>query len=124
MIDQMQLMKVEYALEKICKAYASERISQSLFRHQRAALIEVLQYPELPFPELVLNEYAQGFDESFYPEETPLVADMHEQEMHYEEDYYPEDHYQEAPRSHFDRFYFWYLSSFLIVIGAYVYFNP
>ncbi|HBF10023.1 MAG TPA: hypothetical protein DHW71_01295 [Gammaproteobacteria bacterium] len=136
-IDETQLIKVDYALEKICKAYASERISESLFRHQRAALIEVLQYPALPFPELVLNQFAQGLDDDFMQEETPLVNDYNppvypeEREFnpvgYYRKediiDQEPDPYYQEDPVSSFDRYYWLYLSAFTLAIVLFIYVN-
>ena len=132
-IDETQLIKVEYALEKICKAYASERISETLFRHQRAALIDVLQYPELPFPELILNQYAQGLDHDFMQEETPLVNDYNPPVYPEEREFNPVGYsrrdevkevvhqFSDEPVSSFDRFYWLYLSAFTLAVVLFIY---
>lgn len=75
-LDDIALSKVNLALLKLCQSYASERISKSLFRYQRAALIEFLQKANSPFPDLVFNEYSQAIDDDFVLEDTPVVDDL------------------------------------------------
>lgn len=74
--NDTQLMQVDYALTKLCQAYASERISRALFRYQRAALIEYVQKGNQSFPDIILNEYSQATDDDFVGEETPVVDDL------------------------------------------------
>jgi len=72
----MQIIKVDFALTRLCRAYANERISKALYRRQRAELISYVQIPQSPFPDLVLNEYSQAIDDVFVPEETSAIDDL------------------------------------------------
>lgn len=76
MLNDTSLIQVDFAMKKLCQAYSTERISRTLFRYQRAALIDYLQKGDQPFPDIILNEYSQAIDESFAADETPVVDDL------------------------------------------------
>lgn len=75
-MDSQILAKVDYGMDKLCRAYASERISLELFRTQRAALINCVLQSDFEFPNLILNEYAQDLAGHFVPETTPVLDDL------------------------------------------------
>lgn len=134
---QTELNKVNFAMTKLCSAYASQRISMTLFRHQRALLIAYATTDQQkPFPELVLNEYSQAAEVVFESESTPVVDDLGFteesvwQELPSVESIMPtldrnvflkqECKPSESPFSSFDRFYWVYLILFLLAVAIFV----
>lgn len=119
------LRKVDFALSKLCSAYASQRISEKLYRRQRAALIQFASSKLEEFPNLVLNEYSQEADNTIEPEVTPVIDDLGFTEdsiwqdmptvmmpLSYDNSYYPDESHEEREPT-FDRFYWIYLGVFL-----------
>jgi len=71
-----ELNTVDTAINKLCQAHASARISQTLYREQRASVLAYLVHQQGHFPELVFNEYSQRADTDFSAEATPVMADL------------------------------------------------
>ena len=144
-----ELSKVNFALSKLCSAYASQRISEKLYRRQRALLFAYAFDTDERFPDLVLNEYSQAAEISFEPEVTPVVDDLgfaednawqdvpavavvpapeayafdedEGEQQEGEQEFHYLDSYDSGPHvPSFDRFYWVYLVVFLAAIGIFV----